>query len=272
MNSTFQFDRWLLLVKQHWAENRKRYLLAMLALAGLLIMWFSFRLIAEPSLPMDKETQVFTYYFLLFASGSFFASQFFRDLSSRSRGINFLLIPASSFEKFLCSFLVVVVLYFITYTAIFYTVDALMVMIANSVHPDYNQPGATKAVVESAFAKLGNLNGTPYIFAAYFAVQSAFLLGSIYFQKYSLVKTCISIFSFFLFIYLTQELMMEIFLPKGSSLMGLTSFVITNKASQQDVLIALPDWVQDLLEVITYFGFSLWFWWITYNRLKEKEV
>jgi hypothetical protein len=76
MNSTFHFGRWSLLVKQHWAENKKRYLLAVLALAGMLVMWFTFNLLADDVNPMDKEIQIFTYFFLLFISGSFLPASF----------------------------------------------------------------------------------------------------------------------------------------------------------------------------------------------------
>ena len=42
MNPTFDLSRWGLLVKQHWIENKKRYLLSMVAMAGVLFMWFFF--------------------------------------------------------------------------------------------------------------------------------------------------------------------------------------------------------------------------------------
>ena len=37
----FQFSRWWMLVSLHWAENRRRYGLGVLAMGGLLLFWFS---------------------------------------------------------------------------------------------------------------------------------------------------------------------------------------------------------------------------------------
>jgi hypothetical protein len=65
--------------------------------------------------------------------------------------------------------------------------------------------------------------------------------------------------------------MSETILPEGGFFRGLTSFRLTD-ANQQDVIIGLPDWVNKILQVLTYVGFPIWFWIATYQRLKEKEV
>ena len=79
------------------------------------------------------QAQQITFFLSLFAVGTFYASQYFRDLGSRSKGINFLLVPASVFEKLLCSVLYTVVLFFVVFVAAFYLVDILMVAIANTL-------------------------------------------------------------------------------------------------------------------------------------------
>ena len=134
MNQFFSFNRFTLLVLKHWADNKKRYGLSVLAFFGLLITWFVFTMLTEfDDRPMGRGTQQVTFFLSLFAVGTFYSSQYFRDLGSRAKGINFLLVPASAFEKLLCSLLYTVLLFFVVFTAAFYLVDFLMVAIANTL-------------------------------------------------------------------------------------------------------------------------------------------
>src|SRR5688572_24965211 len=118
MNQLFSFNRFKLLVLKHWAENKKRYGLSLLAYTGLLIAWFVFFIfVPEEEGPMDKHLQQGAFFLSLFGAGTFYASQYFSDLGSRAKASNFLLVPASTFEKFLCSLLYTVVLFFVIFTA-----------------------------------------------------------------------------------------------------------------------------------------------------------
>ena len=146
MNQFFSFKRFTLLVWKHWADNKKRYVLSVLAFFGLLATWFVFTMLTGfDDVPMGREVQTITYFFSLFAVGTFYASQYFSDLGSRPKGINFLLVPASAFEKLLCSLLYSIVLFFLVFTTIFYTVDILMVGIAKTL-PANPETGAKPAV------------------------------------------------------------------------------------------------------------------------------
>jgi hypothetical protein len=276
MSPTFDFGRWVLLVRQHWIENRKRYLLSVAAGAGILFMWYFFLMLASNRDPMEDNSQRATYFFLLFTGGCFYASQFFRELGSRSKAINYLLLPASSLEKQFVSLLYVVVLYFVVYTAIFYLVDIIMVTIANTFHHAYTEPGANgvihKASVVNVFGWFGIKNAIPFFLAAYFAIQSAFLLGSVYFEKYSFVKTIISLFCLLIVIWLVYGFLMESFLPEGSYMRDIGSYRVLNKEGKGDYLVELPTGVRKTIVALVQWGFPLFFWVVTYFRLKEKEV
>jgi hypothetical protein len=276
MNPTFDFGRWGLLVGQHWIENKKRYLLSIAAMAGILFMWFFFVTITDETYPMNANVQRGTYFFLLFVTGCFYASQFYRELGSRSRAINYLLTPASSLEKLLVSLLYAAVLFFIVYTAIFYVVDAIMVMLVNMFHPSYTEANANGALyktsVTNVFGRVGRVNGTPFFFAAYFSVQAAFLLGSVYYEKYSFVKTVISLFVVLLAIWLVNSFLLEAIMPEGSYLRDIGSFRILNTKAGTDYLVELPVGVRDTISALVKWGFPFFFWVVTYFRLKEKEV
>jgi hypothetical protein len=127
MNQTFSFGRFSLLVKNHWAENKKKYLLSIPAFMGLLLLWFLFILLTKDWDPMAEGIQQVTYFFSLFGLGIIYASQFFGDLGSRPKAINYLMVPASTLEKFLCSLLYSTAIFFAVFTIGFYIVDVLMV-------------------------------------------------------------------------------------------------------------------------------------------------
>src|SRR5258706_9653837 len=112
MNQAFSFNRWLLLIGKHWSENRKKYLLALLAITGIILIWFVFNIMMERYRPMGTGTQFGTYYAGLFIVGCLYASTLFSELSSKSKGINYLSLPASQLEKTLCALLYGVVIFF----------------------------------------------------------------------------------------------------------------------------------------------------------------
>ena len=51
MNQFFSLKRFNLLVLKHWADNRKRYGLSVLAFIGLLIAWFLFIMLTDEQPP-----------------------------------------------------------------------------------------------------------------------------------------------------------------------------------------------------------------------------
>lgn len=272
MNQFFNFNRFSLLVAKHWADNKKRYLLSVIAFAGLLIAWFAFTMLIDSRYPMGKGIQMVTYFFLLFVVGAFYANQYFRDLASRAKGINFLLVPASAFEKVLCSLLYTVILFFVVFTAVFYLIDVVMVAIAKGFtlveYPD-DEKGVLN-VYDAArlpFEEKSTIN----ILLIFFAIQSVFLLGSVYFAKYSFIKTIISgfviFFIIFFFVYFLYDMM-----PKGEYANGfLTSYHIYNKG-ENGYLVRVPVWLGQILYYLLMYGIAPFLYIVTYFRLKEKQV
>jgi hypothetical protein len=279
MNQTFSFGRFSLLVKNHWAENKKKYLLSIPAFMGLLLLWFLFILLTKDWDPMAEGIQQVTYFFSLFGLGIIYASQFFGDLGSRPKAINYLMVPASTLEKFLCSLLYSTAIFFAVFTIGFYIVDVLMVGIANATNTGYNEvvSGKTplKATITNVFYSrefAGNKGWMSfYFFLMFLTVQSAYLLGSVYFPKYSFIKTTISqlilMLVFFLLIYFLNESVM----PNGGYHNGLTSYRI-ERPDQASLLVRLPQWLEKVLKYLLMYGLPPLLWLVTYHRLKEKQV
>jgi hypothetical protein len=263
MNQFFSFKRFSLLVLKHWADNKRRYSLSVLALAGLLAGWFVFMMLAnEEGNPMDEEMQRVVYFFLLFAGGAFYASQYFRDLGSKGRGSNFLLVPASSFEKLLCAVLFVVLLFFVAFTAVFYLVDVVMVNIANRYWADAGKVPVTNIFEASV---LQSKDGSSIrLLLLYFSLQSAFLLGSVYFERYSFIKTIISGFVVFIIVFGLVYFLYSQFDPWENPPGG----PLASDESPDEI----PAWIGKMYRFIVLYAFAPFFWIVTYYRLKEKQV
>jgi hypothetical protein len=277
MNQTISFQRWISLVAKHWAENRKRYLLSIAAYMGLLFVWFVFIMMTDKKDPLAKGLQQVSFYFSFILIGPFYASQFFKELSSKSKGTNFLMVPASTVEKLICSVFYVIIFFPIILTAAFYLIDALAVFIANASHPSYNGPvDANGNLLSAKLANVfnpGNQNDRRMLFYGtllFLAVQSAALLGSVYFGQYSYIKTAITLTLLFLFFALVMNYFIDSFMPRGFFRENMTQFIIYE--GEENKMIQLPHWIGKTIEFLMFYAFPPIFWISTYFRLKEKEI
>lgn len=276
MNQTFNFQRWSLLVAKHWAENSKRYLMSLAAMMGLLFMWFVFVMYTDQSNPMAEGLQHVTYYFSLLLVGPFYASQFFKEIHSKTKGINYLLLPASTLEKFLCGLFYSVILFFVVFTLMFYLTDIIAVAAANAFHPGYNGSlpnSMQKAEVANVFVIQGNGNSNIafYFILIFIGVQSAALLGSAYFAHYSYIKTAIALCLLFILVAFIQALVFGKLLPMGGIGNDFASYRFFTP-DEKTWQIQLPKWVGFSVTFLMKYAFQPLFWVTTYYRLKEKEV
>jgi hypothetical protein len=272
MNQFFSFNRFTLLVLKHWADNKKRYGLSVVAFIGLLFTWFLFTILTGLDTPMGREVQQVTFFLVLFALGTFYASQYFNDLGSRAKGINFLLVPASAFEKLLCSLLYTVLLFFVVFTAAFYLVDTLMVSIANTLSVTEKVGKASVVNVFKIIIMRFNRDSTINFLLFFFSVQSAFLLGSIYFEKYSFIKTIISGFVAGFILFCFMFFFNEQLLPEGDYPRGFLTAYRVHVDGVHDHLVQVPGWIGEVFRFLVMYAIAPFLWTVTYYRLKEKQV
>jgi hypothetical protein len=280
-NQLFHFRRWRLLVAKHWIENRRRYILSLLAIAGLLAVWFTFLIAMDRYAPLVASMQVIAYFIGLYLTGSLYASMLFADLSSKKEALPWLSLPASQLEKLLCVLLFGTVLFFLAYTLVFYLVDIPMVYWANSIleHHPRNWPGTHDPVQPVLIYNVFTAEGAPlpekqfHLFLLfYFSVQAAFLLGSVYFQRYAFIKTVVAVVVFALAFLVFQRLAIYPLLPEGwiNNLVRWTHEQYDTGPPLKEV--RLPRVLEDVLTRLGEFGLPVFFWFVTYIRLKEKEV
>jgi hypothetical protein len=245
------------------------------AVGGLMILWYSFIMIVDQSNPLVVNMQVITYYVGLFLTGCLFASMQFNDLGDGPKGISYLLLPASLLEKLLSALFFGVVLYFICYTAVFYVIDFIMVKLSNSYLATKFEQANMKGFQPAEIANIFVSQDTPvnlffYLLIIYFTVQSIFLLGSVYFSKYSYIKTLIWGLIVFLVLVFWEHKIVESFMPHGSFFEPFTVFRV--RESGKDLMIRLPEWLSSIIIFLLLYTVVPLLWVITYFRLKEKEV
>ncbi|OQP55969.1 hypothetical protein A4H97_20495 [Niastella yeongjuensis] len=276
MNAVFDLKRWFLYLGKHWNENKRRYLLSLAAIGGLLVLWCSFLMIVNPENPMGLRIQVVTYYAGLFLTGCLFASTIFNDLSEAPKGIHFLLTPASALEKLLTTIVFGVILFFISYTLVFYVFDVIMLKVSNGVMASWLEQHHKAARPPQDLLNVFVPDDSAkeflfYIMLIFFAVQSIFLLGSVYFVKFQYIKTLVSGLVVFLILVFFVHKVLGSFMPDGSFFEPFTVYKVWNTA-QGDVMILLPEWFSNILLFLAKYALAPCLWVVAYFRLKEKEV
>ncbi|MFA6277749.1 MAG: hypothetical protein WC622_13425 [Pedobacter sp.] len=276
MNNTFNIQRFGLLLKRQWLEFGKIYLITLAVALGVIVTFYSFSLwgyITEVKPFHERSLQFREPLFLIF--GFLFitviASNYFAHLGQKPKAIIDLMIPASTFEKFLTGIIFTTILSTVSFIVIFYLTDLAFLAKLKSIY-DVNTTSSSYTDVDGnivtnvtdnlAYFFLKNDSGNDKFLPIYYApffVTSVFLLGSVYFNKFHYIKTAISVMVF-------SGIWTAIIIKSGKLLFDDRSPInqTTRNFSGRD---SAEIWLTLLLVVLT-----LIFWSLTYVRLKEKEV
>ncbi|RYG16817.1 MAG: hypothetical protein EOO07_12440 [Chitinophagaceae bacterium] len=259
MNNTFSIQRFGLLIKRQWLEFGKIYLISLVVVFGVILTFYGFGLysVLAENRPFDERELSFRFpLFLIFGFIfiSIIASTYFAHLGQKPKAIIDLMLPASTFEKFMAGLLFTSVLSVISYILIFYVVDLAFVAKLRGLYQNDDQS------MRYFFEKY-NENVFKAVYFTPFFITSIFLLGSIYFEKFHYIKTaiCVMIFSgiWAAIIAKSGKMLFEGKIPVDNRHMKLWF----NEKNMAEI------WVTLLIIALT-----LIFWSITYVRLKEKEV
>jgi hypothetical protein len=221
--------------------------------------------------------QLVTYFVGLFLTGCLYASLIFSELSEGPKAMHYLLTPASLLEKLLSALLYGVILFFITYTLVFYAVDVIMLKVANGVaqalmereHKSLNHP--TEVVNVFVTPDRNGVNLNYYLLLIYFGIQSIFLLGSIYFVKYHYIKTLVSGLIVFLILVFFMHKVLGSFMPDGGFFKPFTVYRIYDH-QKGELSVQLPEWFSMIMLFLVKYALAPSLWVVAYFRLKEKEV
>ncbi|WP_316785784.1 hypothetical protein [Pedobacter frigiditerrae] len=275
MNNTFNIQRFGLLLKRQWLEFGKIYLISLVVALGVIVAFYGFALwkdftYADSFSPNDLNFREPLFLIFGFIFISIIASSYFAHLGQKPKAIIDLLIPASTFEKFLTGLFFTSILSILSFIFLFYITDLAFVSKLRGMYTSVEQ--ITPYVHNGK--EVTSVDNIAYLFSKYsghekflplyffpFFVTSVFLLGSIFFNKFHYIKTaiCVMIFS---------GIWTAIVIKSGEWLFDGKIIIDQENRNMNHMSQNTAEWLGVLLIV----ALTAIFWSITYVRLKEKEV
>lgn len=173
----FSFKRFSYLFKLQLATNKKRYLLGIAALAGVLLVFMLSMIMDDDGMTFNNQQAIYVTGTLL--SSAIFGTAVFGQYTRKSSRIQAIMLPASGLERLMVAIVQVLVLFPLVFTGVFMVCAKLMNYI------DIYWLGHLNAIF---LLNDGLVWG--YLFF-YFQLQALLLLGAIWFRKYAFVKTAV---------------------------------------------------------------------------------
>lgn len=255
MNNTFNMQRFLWLFNKHTKEHYKTYLMSLAVLAGVMTITMGYTGYMGG---LKKEVQQGFFAFFLVFSGCIFSSMTFSDLGQNKKALSVLMLPVSSFERFLLNWIYSFIVFQLIFISCFYAVDIVIVKIANSYAEFPDQ----------VMDLTDNSNGFYSVFLLFWFLHSATFLGSIYFEKLHFVKTALAVFGFLFIIVLINQRIAPLVIDAGvSAKLPFSSLSVKEGPSFYAVEAKAPFIPIFMLSVSTLF-----LWTAAYFKLKEKQV
>lgn len=188
MNDTFNIKRFGWLFKNTLLERPVQ----LLGVTGLILLIDLILYIVLRYVNMIWEAiQNVTFIFGFIAGGCFLAAFVFNYFSSNGRGSSYLTLPASSFEKWLCSVLISGVLYTLIFLIFYRITDTFFVGL---LHKTLDPKGPFyKEMYQKVhiFPYNGFVAAKAYMM--YVNFTSAMLVGALYFNKAAFIKVALII-------------------------------------------------------------------------------
>lgn len=275
VNNILSASRFGAYFKKHLVDNYRLYLMSLIVLTGLLLFALLFAVFAEPSI--HTYTDLIPAFLIgLYVAGLIFTSKSFSELGNKSRGIDYLLLPASHLEKFLTTLLITT----IGFLAVYHVAFFLAVKAGEGIISLRN---GTPLVNDLAYNREADNWYINYFI--WFVAQAMFLLGTVYFQKYSLIKTVLCFFIFLTGMYLINAIFAQIFFheymrdwKEQFPFIGVNILLPHNmeahtaQYSMNFVMLELPKraW-KPLLYFFEYFVPPA-LWTVAYFKLRDKEI
>jgi len=263
-NTFFSFNRFYLLLRNDILINYKKYIFTVLGafIVGYIVLFMQMPKVANvyPNFTADNYSLIF--YMGLMGLGAA-VGMAFPELENKIKTSNYLMLPASAFERMSVQFLIRVIGAGILYMVVFWLVAHLARFSALSVF----QGHADAQTIESFhFSSL--LIGSKDLLSKLGIIFAIFSIGMylfsirIFFKRFALVKTIISLVAVYALFACIMVLFSHIFYPET---IGFRVHIETYDLA--------PDLTNSNLWVNSISFFS-WMFFLTlgYFKLKEKQI
>lgn len=176
----FNLSRFLQLLQLELFRSRKGILITLLVIFDLLLLGFVLESIFGYQKVFDSHPVA--YAVALLAGGFILSSLAFQDLGNTLKRTNYLMLPASAFEKFLSLWILTCICWVIAFSALF----VLFAAAANSLgHLFFSD------ITYVSFDLFGKTALTAIKY--YVVIQGIFLAGAVHFRGYVLPKTILTL-------------------------------------------------------------------------------
>ncbi|MFA9193913.1 hypothetical protein AAGV33_05800 [Flavobacterium sp. FBOR7N2.3] len=270
-NNHFNLKRFVRLFQQDLLINRTKYLLSLLGLVlitYLLSYWF---LNAAKDSMIKYENSIYNNYMICFVffmmAVGIVVGTAFPDLTDKIKTANYLLSPASTFEKFLAQFLLRMGFFIPIALGIFWI--AIRLAKASLIPGDSGLDPSLIPYFEFRFLITRNIDkmwSIPEILImifGFFSYGAYLFAGATYFKRYALIKTVVVSGIAFGSCILFSMLLSHIFYPQETNdfEVKFKDFLVLDNVHSGEFFILL----------LSLFSW-LFFLPITYFKLKEKEA
>ncbi len=251
-------QRLLHLLKRDLLSNRNTTVIIFGAITA--IIYLISAVTAYSYSPSDKlYTSLFTKF--LFAGGLIASSMIFKEMHMKETAQNYLLLPASNFEKFFARLLISTVgfaaLSIFGLSLISYLCEGINTLILNRHNQIFNP--FTKDIW--------------MITAHYFVVQSLFFLGAVYFRNYNFIKTINVIFLSTVFILIIGVFFTKIvYFDISNGFPGINDITLLVQGNRITLNLKNIDTITSIIKPLYWIIPAPLFWTIAYFRIKEEEV
>jgi uncharacterized membrane protein len=189
-NKHFSFKRLFLLYRKGFIENRKKMILYTIGIPfGLILIIVLFMYLTTGSFndfnKWSNKLELPIFFFLFLMAGMLYNSNAFAPFRSKEKSLSYLILPASTIEKFTFEFINKIVLFFIVFPFLFWGALNLIGICLHEIYPEFE---SYKFEFNSFYNILKKWNHYTILSIAMLFITIPFL-GSTYFKKRVLLKT-----------------------------------------------------------------------------------
>lgn len=251
VKNQFSFSRFQLVLRRYIALNKRTWLIGLLCVAG-----FLFAIAVLPTISsmfnVDRPGFIAIRGFTLSLytlGGLILTSMIFNEVHSSTEAFQFLTLPSTTLEKLSAAWFSGTVIY-----SVVSMVSIVILSVLIEVIKGVNTGSWTPFNMFNPFSAdvLSTILG-------FFFYQSIFLLGAVYFKKNNFLKTLLVIIVF--------VLGLIVILNIGLLIFGLSQ----NQDFFVNIQLGAQQWMTPL-KYIVGIGLTLFFIWLSYLKLKNKQV
>lgn len=249
MKTTFDINRFWLLIKRYFAENKQREL----TFWGITIVVFMI---------MRDSGSAISY---LLIAGFFTAANAFRIFNHTPGGMHYLLIPATHTEKLVSNIIINTIYFFLAFLVTYIVGTYIGIHLDNMIFGHNNQV-YFNLLNDNTFSITEGVSNLWYLIYSFALVQAIAITGSLYFKRGAAMKTLLAIFIVIFILGIIEITMLKLMFG---------TYELSGQAMRMNIG---PDEFNNIFPAIRITGKIIglatlpFLWIVSYFRLTEKQV